>query len=192
MRPTQPRMRPLDESEWDEQARPLLEAMKAFGNGRVLNIFSTLAHHPRLLKNWLVFGTHVLNKSTLPPRERELVILRIGWRCRAEYEWAQHVVIGRQAGLTDGEIARVIQGPKAGWNARDRALLEAADELLDDHCISDTTWKVLSAHLDARQLLDLLFTAGQYTLVSMVLNSLGVQLDPGLEGFPEAATARPR
>lgn len=185
MRPAKPRIECLDESEWDEEARPMLEAMKAFGGGRVFNIFSTVGHHPKLLKNWMVFGTHVLNKSTLPPRERELVILRVGWLCQAEYEWAQHVVIGKQVGLTDDEIERITKGSSAaGWSARDKALLQAADELHNDNCVSDATWKDLREHLDTKQLLDLLFTIGQYTLVSMVLNSLGVELDPGLSGFP--------
>jgi alkylhydroperoxidase family enzyme len=186
MRPAKPRIEPLDESQWDEESRPMLEAMKAFGGGRVLNIFATLGHNPRLLKNWMVFGTHVLNKSTLPPRERELVILRVGWLCQAEYEWAQHVVIGKQVGLTDDEITRIVKGPEAGWDARDKALLQATDELHNDSCVTDATWKELSKHLDTKQLIDLLFTAGQYTLVSMVLNSLGIELDPGLAGFPNA------
>jgi alkylhydroperoxidase family enzyme len=191
MRPTTPRVATLDDSKWDQEIQPLMQAMKAFGGGRVYNIFSTLAHHPKLLKNWMVFGTHVLNKSTLPARERELVILRIGWRCRAEYEWAQHVVIGKQCGVTDEEIERIAKGPDApGWNDLDRLLLRAADELHDDQCISDATWKSLSDKLDTKQLLDLLFTVGQYTLVSMVLNSLGVALDPGLAGFPEGDRSR--
>jgi alkylhydroperoxidase family enzyme len=186
MRPAKPRIDPLEETRWDEQLQPLKEAMKTLGDGRIFNIFSTLAHNPRLLKNWMVFGTHVLSKSTLPARERELVILRIGWLCQAEYEWGQHVVIGKLCGLTDDEIARIPSGADAaGWSELDRLLLRASDELHHDSCISDATWKGLSAHYDKQQMLDLLFTAGQYTLVSMVLNSLGVELDPGLAGFPK-------
>ena len=71
------------------------------GMGRVLNIFATLARHPKLLKRWLVFGDHVLGKSTLSAREREIAILRVGWLCRCEYEWGQHVVIGRMVGLSE-------------------------------------------------------------------------------------------
>jgi alkylhydroperoxidase family enzyme len=123
----------------------------------------------------MVFGTHVLNKSTLPARERELVILRVGWLCRAEYEWAQHVQIGKQCGVTDQDIRRLTQGPEApGWNDLDQLLLRATDELHANQCVTDATWKGLSEKLDTNQLMDLLFTVGQYTLVSMVLNSLGV------------------
>src|SRR4029453_9053603 len=94
--------------------------------GRILAIFTTLARHPKLLKRWLVFGNHVLFKSTLSARERELAILRVGWLCRSEYEWGQHAEIGRAIGLGDEEISRVADGPAAsGWTAHEAALLRA-------------------------------------------------------------------
>jgi alkylhydroperoxidase family enzyme len=178
-----PRIAPLPPAEWDDEVRDILRATTM--GGRVLNIFQTLARHPKLLKRWLVFGNHVLVKSTLSPRERELLILRTGWNCRAEYEWGQHVVIGRQVGLGDDEIERVTRGPDApGWDPIEAALLRAADELHRDHRIGDATWSALSTHYGTQQLMDLVFTVGQYTLVSMALNSFGVQLDEGIAGFP--------
>ena len=178
MRLEKPRVPPLEPENMDEKTR------ERFGDVPI-NIFRTLAHHPELLRRWVVFGNHILNKSTLLARDRELVILRVGWLCRAGYEWAQHVVIGKQAGLSEDEIERIPDGPDAGWSAKDRLLLQASDELHYDHFISDDTWAGLGEHLDTRQLMDLIFTVGQYQLVSMALNSLGVQLDPGLEGLPE-------
>ena len=100
MRLDEPRLKPLADDELPAEVR------EAFGEGPILNIFRTLAHHHGLMKRWLVFGNHVLSKSTLPARERELVILRIGWLCRAGYEWGQHVGIGLDAGLTREEIDR--------------------------------------------------------------------------------------
>jgi 4-carboxymuconolactone decarboxylase len=184
MRLKQPRVTPLPEAEWDAPAKEVLGPMK--GPGPLLNIFGTLGRHPKLLKRWLVFGNHVLAKSTLAPRERELLILRIGWLCRAEYEWGQHVAIGRQTGLTDEEIRRVTHGPEAaGWSPFDATLLRAADELHADAFLSDATWKALSERYDTQQIIDLIFTVGQYNLVSMALNSLGVQREAGVEGFPD-------
>jgi alkylhydroperoxidase family enzyme len=163
------------------------EVREPFGDGPILNIFRTLANHPKLMKRWLVFGNHVLAKSSLPPRERELVILRTGYRCRAAYEWSQHVEIARGSGLTDEEIDRVARGPDAeGWSDLERALLRATDELHDEQFVSDATWAELSGHYDTQQLMDLVFTVGQYTLVSMALNTLGVQLEPGAPGLPDA------
>lgn len=182
--PNTPRVAPLPESEWNDEVRQILAASQM--GGRVLNIFSTLARHPDLLRRWLVFGTHVLLKSTIGARERELVILRTGWNCRAEYEWGQHVLIGKQCGLSDEEIVRIADGPDApGWDPFDAALLRAADELHRDSRIGDATWQALSARYDTQQMIDLVFAIGQYTLVSMALNTLGVQLDEGIPGFPD-------
>ena len=181
MRLGKPRLDPLPVDQLDPELRA------AFGDGPVLNIFRTLAHHPKLLKRWLVFGNHVLAKSTLPPRERELAILRVGWLCRAEYEWSQHVGIAKASGVSDEEIARVARGPDAeGWSGSDRALLRAVDELHSGSFVCDDTWAALSSHYDARQLIDLVFTVGQYHMVSMALNTLGVQLEQGAPRFPAA------
>ena len=182
MRISEPRVTPLPESEWDDDAEEFLRRVER--DGRILNIYTTLARHPKLLKRWGVFGTHVLYKSTLPARDRELLILRTGWRCRSEYEWGQHVAIARGCGITDEEIDRVTEGPDAtGWSQSEAALLRAADELLSDAFIGDDTWRTLSQRFDTRQLIDIIFTVGQYNLISMALNTLGVQLDDGVEGF---------
>jgi alkylhydroperoxidase family enzyme len=178
-----PRISPLPPEEWDDDTRQLLASLQR--EGRIFNIFATLARHPALLRRWLVFGTHILGKSTLPPRERELAILRMGWLCRADYEWGHHVTMGKEAGLTDLEIKRVAQGPEAaGWESFERTLLRAVDELHHDTFISDAVWQSLAARYNTPQLLDLVFTAGQYKLVCMALNSIGVQLEPGYEGLP--------
>lgn len=178
-RPTQPRLEPLDPADLDEETRK-------FVPDGALNIFRTLAHHPKLLKRWLVFGAHVLSKSSLPERERELAILRTGARCGAEYEFGQHTVIGRQAGVTDEEIVALTRPlEEHQWSDADRVLLTAVDELHDDQCIGQQTWDALAQRWSEQQLLDLVFTIGQYTLVSMALNSLGVQRDAGVPGFPE-------
>jgi alkylhydroperoxidase family enzyme len=94
-------------------------------------------------------------------------------------------VIGRSAGLTDDEIRRVPGGPGEGWNQFDSTLLQAADELHTDWCITDATWAALAAVYDTQQLIELPMLVGQYHMVAMTLNTLGVQLDPGLTGFPE-------
>jgi 4-carboxymuconolactone decarboxylase len=174
---TEPRLAPLPEAEWDDETRALI------GDGDVLNIFRTLARHPKLLKRWMVFGAHVLAKSTLPARERELLILRTGWNCRAPYEWGQHVVIARAAGITDDEIEAVAVGPDAGsWEPFDATLLRAADELHDDSTLSDATWQALRERYDDQQVLDLIFAVGQYHLVSMALNACRVERDDGVTG----------
>jgi len=158
----------------------------------LLNVFTTMANHPELMRRWLGFANHVLLKSTLPARERELAILRTGWRCRSPYEWGQHVVVGRNVGLTDDDVARVAAGPGAnGWSAGEAAVLQAVDELHDHATVSDATWSALAEHYDVQQRMDLVFAIGQYHLVSFALNAFGVERDDGVTGvpFPDPAVA---
>jgi alkylhydroperoxidase family enzyme len=174
-----PRVPPTTEDDWDDETRTLVQ------NAGGLNIFTTLANHPKLMKRWLVFGNHVLSKSTLEPRDRELLILRTGWRCHSDYEFGQHTIIGRRIGLTDDEITRVTADVlDDGWTASDRTLLQAADDLVDDFRIGDQTWATLNEGWSLQQVMDLVFTVGQYVLVSMALNSFGVERDDGVPGFP--------
>jgi 4-carboxymuconolactone decarboxylase len=181
MRLEKPRLEPLELDDIDSEIR------SRFGGGKILNIFRTLAHHPKLMTRWLVFGNHVLAKNTLSPRDRELAILRVGWLCKAEYEWAQHTEIALNSDISQVEIERVTQGPDApGWSDLEIAVLKAADELVGDAFIQDETWKALSAFYNKEQLMDLVFTVGQYNLVSMALNTLGVQLEEGAVGFPKS------
>jgi alkylhydroperoxidase family enzyme len=173
-----PRLTPTTADERDDETNALVDAVGG------LNIFTTLARHPKALKRWLVFGGHVLSKSTLGDRDRELLILRAGWRCGSEYEFGQHTIIGEAVGLDPAEVSRLTEPALDGWSAADALLLRAVDELVADHRISDGTWAGLAERFDDQQLIDLLFTVGQYVLVSMTLNSLGVERDPGVPGWP--------
>ena len=150
--------------------------------GRDLNLFRILMHHPNLTRRWTVFAGHVLQKQTLPLRDRELLILRIGWLNQSEYEWAQHVEIAKRSGIGDDEIEQVKTGPKAGWSTHDAALMQAADDLFERSIVSDATWATLSAAYSTEQMMDMVFTIGQYNLVSWALNSFGVPLDDFLPG----------
>jgi 4-carboxymuconolactone decarboxylase len=189
MRLNEPRVRPLpNEALTPEQA----EVLAPLGNGGVipagpiLNIFRTMAHAPKALKAFLTWGNYVLSRhNDLPPREREIVILRTGWLCKSGYEWTQHVAIGLRCGLTQAEIGMLKAGPDVGWSAADAALIRAADELNVDHFVTSPTWTALLAHFSEKQAMDVVFTAAQYTQVCMMLNTFGVQLEPGMKLDPD-------
>lgn len=182
MPPTKPRLSPLAPQEWTDEQRALLEPFVK--SGTAWNVFRTLARHTSLFRRWLPFMGHVLHKQTLPFRDREILILRIGWLCRSPYEWTQHVQVGLRAGLDEAEIERIADGPDApGWSAHDAALVRAADELHRDACITDATWSTLAARYTSEQMVDVIFTVGQYNMVSMALNSLGVEIDAELPRF---------
>lgn len=186
MRPPQPRILPLPAAAWNDEQRELMAPMqRADGlGGQAANVFATLVHYPKLLKRWLPFANHCLFKSTLSPRERELAILRTAWLANCEYEWGQHVVIGRRAGITDAEIAALKQTTAAEtFTPREAAALLAVDELATDVCISEATWQLLTAHYSRDQVMDLVFVVGQYRMLAGALNTFGVRLDAGLHGF---------
>jgi alkylhydroperoxidase family enzyme len=153
-----------------------------------LAIFRTMAHHPRLLKRFNLLGGFFLGRGELPARERELAILRTAWRSQAVYEWAQHVLIGRRAGITDEEISRIAQTEIAAeWTAPDRTLLKAADELLDQADISDATWSELGEHWNEAERIELVMLIGFYRMVAGFLNATGVQREDHLPGWPTGA-----
>ena len=182
MRLEQSRIKALEADEWSDEARALMQPF--VDQGRVFNIFKTLANHPDLAKRWMVFANHILGKSTLTVRDRELLILRIGYLCQAGYEWGQHVQISRAADMTDEEIRSCKTGSATpGISDKDRFLFKATEELHEDAHVSDATWAALSEHYNTQQMMDIVFTVGQYNLVSMALNSFGVQLDDGLPGW---------
>jgi len=172
-----PRVAPLGK----EQSTPEQEALLA--SRPDFNVYKTLAHHVDLYNRWSPLGRFVLDGSSLAPREREIVMLRMGWLCQSEYEWAQHARIAKaQAGLSNQDIHHIAEGPAAaGWSDFERTLLRMVDELRYDTMISDATWQAVRAKYSVQQVIEALYTAAQYQLVSMALNSLGVQLDPGLE-----------
>jgi 4-carboxymuconolactone decarboxylase len=181
-RPATPRLPPAVPADLDPAAQELLSGATPPGS-HATNIFATLVRHPGLFRRWLPFGGKLLT-GKLPARDRELLILRTGWRCGSEYEWGQHALIAKATGLTDAEIGRVQDGPDApGWDAFDATVLRAADELHDDACLSDETWQRLAGRYDERQLIEVPMLVGHYHMVAFTLNSLGVQREPGVPGF---------
>jgi len=182
------RIPPTGPDDRDERTEELLAVMRR-PDGTDLNIFATMAHHPKLLKRWSAFGATLLFGGELPGRDRELLILRTAWLCKAEYEWGQHVLIGRASGITDDEIERIpVVEISDEWSPLDAALLRAVDELHEQQAISDETWAVLADAYSYRQLIEVCMVVGQYHMVAFTLNSLGVELEaePGLARFPEA------
>jgi alkylhydroperoxidase family enzyme len=187
-----PRISPVLPSEWDAVADSLstfpsgrdfvLTRWKAGTTAQGMNGLGTMLRHPALAKAFLTFNNHVAIASTVSKRIREILILRIGWLRHSEYEFVQHLLLGRKAGLSEAELQRIQLGPDApGWDPEDADLLRAVDELHAHACIQDDTWGRLSARFDTAQLLDIIFAVGCYDLLSMVFNTARVSLEAGLE-----------
>ncbi len=158
-------------------------------DGPPLNIFRTLAHEPDLFRAFTRLGGYLLRDGRITAREREIVILRVGWRAGSEYEFGQHTVIGRAVGLTAEEITRLATDSVDGWPDEDAALVRLADDLCADDVVSDETWRELDGRWDAGQLLELLVLAGYYRLVSGMLSSVGVALEATTPGWPDGTEA---
>jgi 4-carboxymuconolactone decarboxylase len=186
--PDQPRLAPVPFAEWDDETRTtllqFLRRPERYLSGApdapampiVLEMF---AHHLPLSASWLPF-TEMLasDDALLSAAQRELLILRVAWRTRSGYEWAQHSRMGADAGLTEPQIQAVTEGPAAAvWTPLEQTLLTVVDEMIDDHAVGDATWVELAALFEPPAILEVLFLIGGYLCLAAVLNSIGLQGD---------------
>ena len=180
-----PRITPLTVHELDEHARALLQLpLKGHGRNDVSPFLLTVVRHAGLYRHFAPFAGKLLVGGKLPPRDRELAILRGAWLCSAAYEWGEHVGIARSVGITPAEIECVKQGSvHTGWNAHERAILEATEELHREAKISDRTWQALAQRYDERQLIELPMLVGGYQMIAYVQNALQVALPEGSRGL---------
>lgn len=183
---TEPRIDPVLEPAADVAA-VLATTLRGPGEAP-LNVFATLARHPRLLKRFNALGGLFVVHGELPARERELVVLRTAWITRSEYEWGQHVLLGRRAGVTDEELGRLVRPvERTLWPVEDAALLEFVDELVVTCDVGDERWAVQRERWSDAQLLELVMLAGFYRMLAGALNAVRVQPEPELPGFPAGA-----
>lgn len=199
VRLSEPRIPPLDiaearkmrklfikKSEWDRLVQLTIKGAKERRTFMIQNLMATSMRNRELSMRLWMFMSYILNQSSLPERDREILTLRIAWLCYSEYVWANHVASGKRAGLFDDDINRIIEGPDVeGWAPFDATLLRAVDELYTDAFITDETWNVLAERYNTHQLTDLVFIVGSYNLLAMRINTFGIQLDKGFKGFPK-------
>jgi len=165
----EPRLTPLSVAERTDDQRRLLA-----GTGE-LNIFTTFARHPRLFDVFIRFAGRLLNRSTLPALDREILILRTAYRCGSEYEWVHHVEIAGELGMPAETITQL-----RTEDCTDPALallIRAADQLTLDHDLDDETWTGLRERYADEQLIELCMLVGNYAMIAGVLKSLRVPLE---------------
>jgi 4-carboxymuconolactone decarboxylase len=177
----------LPREEWTDAAREVFAFWgepNAWEEGSKTNMTMTLANHPALAIAYNTFGKHLLLSSTISVRPRELIVLRAAWLQKCEYEWHYHVGYGLAAGLTMEEIAAIRDGWRSPvWDGKDedRAVLRAVDELVENSRLGDETWELLSRHYDKRQLMDLVFTIGNYVMLGWAVATFGIPVDDGVD-----------
>lgn len=136
-----------------------------------------LSVNGRIFRPFIAYNSRLMPFGKLDRVDTEAVILRVAWRCGSRYEWSQHVPIARRAGITDDGLDSIKSGGSQGLADRTVALLQATDELLDDHVISDDTWNSLRIELSPAQIVELGLLAGHYAALAGVLNSMGVPVE---------------
>jgi len=182
-----PRIAPLPVARWQPGLLDQAGTLTQGGIRATNNVYGTLANYPSLFLAWLRLGAHAFRHSTLPPRLREIVILRAAGLSQGRYPCAQHVTIGKACGLSDADIAAVFQGPQAmHWSAsslaQDKRTLFAVDELIAGGAMNDATWSDLTKTLNLHQCMDLVATTGFYRLAAWMLNACRTPLqDDGIE-----------
>lgn len=186
------RIDPLEPREFPPEMRAALAALRppnprheplpTEDRPKALNVLGAMAHHPALAHAYFTFNGHLLLATTLTERQCELLVMRVAAVRKCGYEWAQHLFVARDAGLTDEEIGRIAYGPDAPfWSDLDAAMLRAVDELIVDGSIGTPTWQSLAAELDTQQLLDLIFTVGSYDTLARMFSSLQLDIDDGID-----------
>ena len=156
-------------------------------DGAPINILRTAAQNPVVLEWYAGMGGALGSQTLHDRRDREIVILRVGWDCRSVYEFAQHSRLGREVGLSNEEIAALAGGDLSIFSDDDRVLIALADELCSTDSVSDATWAKLAARFRTDQLIEIVMLAGYYQMVSCFLNSVGVALEDGVSGWPPSA-----
>lgn len=179
----EPKIAPVDA--WPSE---LADRMEPGRFGVTLNVVKTVARHPALFRRWGPLGGFLAREGLLDPRTREVVILRVGWRTGSVYEFGQHTLFARQAGMSEAEIAATT-GEPARWPGPDheRDLLVMVDELCVADRVGDGTWRRLAGRWSDAEMIELLLLAGQYRAIAGFLNSVGVQREAGVPGWPTGA-----
>lgn len=168
-----PGFTPLSDAEWPAEIASLRS-----GFAGTLNVYRVMARNAPLLAAWENLRNHVVLAGNLPPREKEIVILRTGFRLGSHYEWAHHVMRGRQVGLSEADIERVA-GQSEAWQAGSvfGLLVKAVDQLLDSARLNEETIAQLCQHIGPPGMLDLMATVGMYATLAFVTNSFEVPLE---------------
>jgi alkylhydroperoxidase family enzyme len=178
--PASPRVHPVSAEDATAEQQALLEAVGA------PDIYATMAHRPDILRTCVPLGPPLrrcvdepraeVRGGRMRVRERELLIHRTARRCGSDYELSQHYPIALAAGMSVDELDRIAEGPEAGWDPFEAALLRAADELHDHAMVSRGTWDLLSTRYGTEELIQVVMLCGYYHMLAYLLNSAGVPL----------------
>jgi alkylhydroperoxidase family enzyme len=185
-----PKIEPVaaDSEEMASIAPHLLAAYGAKGDAAM----ATMLRNRSLYEVWRPLARYLNGASILQRRDRELLVLRAAWLARSDYVWGNHVLVARDVGISDDEIAAICVGPTDGsWTPHDAALVRAADELVTTCTLSDQAWADVSSWYGDKEMVELIILVGHYVMFSYLLNSIRIQREHGVPGFDPSDWRRP-
>jgi alkylhydroperoxidase family enzyme len=159
------------------------EQAQLVGDWKHLLFSRVLINSPRMYRTFVGHLAELVAHTNLPPRDRQIVCLRMLELCKDVYEKTHHIAISRKVGLTDADISAVLAGQGACLTDFDHTVIQATDELFRQQCISDSTWGKLAERYSQQQLMEIVFLAGCYQTMAMLTKSFGIELEPDFEGF---------
>jgi alkylhydroperoxidase family enzyme len=151
--------------------------------GQPPNLYKALANHPALVAAWTEFSKTLRHDTRTPRGLRELVILRGAQLMRSEYEWAQHLPMARQAGVSEAQIKDLPSWKKsASFNPKEKAALALAEDVTRGK-VSDEVYAEAMRHFDHHDYVELAIVASFYAMVGRMLDAMGVQLEPEVKNY---------
>lgn len=167
----------------DPRVRDVFERLRKRWQGApVLNLYRLIGWAPGLLGPWMDFAHAMRFKTATPAALRELMVVRQGQLLRAEYEWKHHWVAAREEGVPESQLQALDDWSASTlFSATERAVLALAEDMGAGQGASQHTMDALTACLPNEQVVELVMISGFYAGVGRVINSLGVQIEPGFE-----------
>jgi alkylhydroperoxidase family enzyme len=169
-------------SDWTGEVRDVFgveEGMQAMANGSISNAILALANHPDLAIPFLTLHMRFLFLLRATPMLREIVILRVSWLRQTQYEWGHHSLMARAQGVDEAHLEALKAGPEDPiWTAAERAALRVVDEFCNTARVGDEAWAELNRHLGRKEVMELLFLAGQYEMVCRTFNAMRIEIEP--------------
>jgi hypothetical protein len=170
---SQPRIPAVDPGTCSEEQKDLMGAWQSMNFARVI------VQSPVLYRAFVPLIEKVIAKTCLPPRDRQVLVLRTLTLGNDVYEVTHHELISKSAGLNDTEIAQMRAGQGDALTDFDKVLIAAAEQLVRSQFIDEATWSALATRYDREQLMEVVALVGTYLTMAMVTRNYGIELEDG-------------
>jgi 4-carboxymuconolactone decarboxylase len=174
-----PRYQEVDETRLDDAQRRVFNECKAGPRGSIPPPVHVWLKSPGLADHAHKLGAHVRFATQFTPKQTEIAILMTARYWTAQFEWAAHVRLGLQAGLTQEQIDAIAERRTPSFSdPDDQIVYDFCRDYYDDHRVDDTTLERVEKRFGAKGAVDLAGLIGYYSFVSVTLNVFEVPTPP--------------